>query len=340
MQLAAADPEREVRARASAEGVSDASSGVVSVSDSTTPPGISPRIIEAGLQQEYPFASHWIEVDGGRMHYVDEGPKDGTPLLMVHGNPTWSFFYRQLIKAFSSEYRCVALDHIGCGLSDKPQDWRYDLVGHIQNLERLVLELDLREITLVVHDWGGPIGLGFARRHPERIARLVIMNTAAFVGPMPLSLRVGRMPALGPFLIRRLNAFAGLAPRLAVVRPLSKAARAGYALPYRRAADRVAIARFVQDIPLSPEDPSWRELETIEDSLERYRALSACIVWGERDFVFTPWFRAEWQRKLPPAAVCTIVDAGHWLLEDEPGQAEGFLRTFLRTPLGVALPLA
>lgn len=293
------------------------------------PAGLHPRIVEAGLQEEYPFASRGLDVDGGRMHYVDEGPRDGTPLLMLHGNPTWSFLYRRLVRSFSNEYRCVAPDHIGCGLSDKPQDWRYDLVGHALNLERLVLALDLKRITLVVHDWGGPIGLGFARRHPERIARLVITNTAAFPGKAPLRLRVCRAPWIGPFLVKRLNAFAGTATRLAVRRPLTAAARAGFALPYRSAADRVAVARFVQDIPLSPRDPSWEELAAIERSIECFRRLPTAIVWGERDFVFTPRFREEWQRRLPEAGVLSLPEAGHWLFEDEPERVERCVHEFL-----------
>jgi len=279
---------------------------------------IHPRIVEAGLAEEYPFASRFLDVDGGRMHYVDEGPRGAAPVLMLHGNPTWSFLYRRLVKALSPEHRCVAPDHIGCGLSDKPQDWRYDLVGHIENLEKLVLALDLRNITLVVHDWGGPIGLGFARRHPERVARVVITNTAAFPGPAPLRLRVCRAPWIGPFLVQRLNAFAGTAPTLAVHRPLTQAARTGFALPYGSTADRVAVARFVQDIPLSPSDPSWSELEAIESSIQSFRLKPTVIVWGERDFVFTPRFRAEWERRLPEADVRVLPEAGHWLFEDEP----------------------
>ncbi len=289
--------------------------------------GRDPTIVAAGLAKEYPFAAHRIAVDGGRMHYVDEG--SGDPLLMLHGNPTWSFLYRRLVKAFRGEHRCIAPDHIGCGLSDKPRDWRYDLVGHIGNVEKLVLALDLRRITLVVHDWGGPIGLGFARRHPDRIARLVVLNTAVFQGRAPLRLRVCRAPWIGPFLVKRWNAFAGLAPLLAVVRRLSSEARAGYELPYRTAADRVAIARFVQDIPLSPRDPSWGELAAIEASLERFRDLPSCVVWGERDFVFTPEFRLGWQQRLPHAEVHALENAGHWLLEDEPVEAERILRAFL-----------
>jgi len=290
---------------------------------------VHPRIAAAGLEGEYPFLSRFLDVDGGRMHYVDEGPRDAAPVLMLHGNPAWSFLYRRLVKALAGEHRCVAPDHIGCGLSDKPADWRYDLVGHVRNLEKLVLALDLRDMTLVVHDWGGPIGLGFARRHPERIARLVITNTAAFPGKAPLRLRVCRAPWIGPFLVQRLNAFAGTAPTLAVRRPLSAAARAGFALPYRTAADRVAVARFVQDIPLSPRDRSWAELAAIEASLERFRALPVCLLWGERDFVFTPAFREEWQKRLPAAEVHRLEDAGHWFHEDEPAEVEHIIRAFL-----------
>jgi len=286
---------------------------------------LHPRIVEAGLQEEFPFASRALEVDGGRMHYVDEGPREAAPVLMLHGNPTWSFLFRRLIRTFSSGLRCVAPDHIGCGLSDKPQDWRYDLVGHALNVEKLVLALDLKRITLVVHDWGGPIGLGFARRHPGRVERLVITNTAAFPGRAPLRLRVCRAPWIGPFLVKRLNAFAGTAPTLAVHRPLSASARAGFALPYRSAADRVAVARFVQDIPLSPRDRSWAELAAIEGSLERFRELPVSIAWGERDFVFTRRFREEWQRRLPEAEVLSLPDAGHWLFEDEPERVSRFL---------------
>jgi haloalkane dehalogenase len=285
--------------------------------------------IDEALRAEYPFASRWFDVPAGRLHYLDEGPRDAAPLLMLHGNPTWSFYFRRLVRAFSREFRCVVPDHIGCGLSDKPRDWRYDLEGHIGNLERVVLELDLRAITLVLHDWGGAIGLGFARRHPERIARLVVMNTAAFPGKAPLRLRVCRAPGIGPFLVKRLNAFAGLAPRLAVARPLATSAKRGLQLPYRSAEDRIAIARFVQDIPLSPRHPSWKELAAIESLLPRFRELPVCIVWGERDFVFTPRFREEWQKRFPRADVHPLPDAGHWLLEDAPDEVEAILRTFL-----------
>ena len=122
----------------------------------------------------FPWEGNHLEVDGGTMHYLDEGPKDAPVILAVHGNPTWSFYWRALISAFSEEYRVVVPDHIGCGLSDKPQDWPYRLADHISNLEKLVAHLDLQNIILVVHDWGGAIGMGFATENAERISALVI----------------------------------------------------------------------------------------------------------------------------------------------------------------------
>jgi len=291
-----------------------------------------PAAIDGALRAEYPFEARYLDVGAGSLHYLDEGPRgsDGGALLMLHGNPTWSFYYRSLIQAFSPSHRCVVPDHLGCGLSDKPQDWRYDLAGHIANLERLVEALDLRRITLVLHDWGGPIGMGFARRHPERIARLVVMNTAAFPSARcPLRIRVCRTPGIGPFLVRRLNAFAGMAPRMAVAHRLSDTARRGLGLPYDSFAHRVAIARFVRDIPLTPAHPSYAEIEAIGAALPRFAGLPTCIVWGERDFCFTPAFREEWQRRFPAAEVHPLARAGHWLLEDAPSEVAAILRAFL-----------
>jgi pimeloyl-ACP methyl ester carboxylesterase len=134
----------------------------------------------------YPFSSHFLETRGLRLHYLDEGPRDGPPVLMLHGNPTWSFYYRNLVLALRGQYRCIVPDHIGCGLSDKPGDESYDyrLRSRIEDLDTLLGTLDLRQpLTLVGHDWGGMIGFAWAVRNPDRIARCVVLNTAAF--PMP-----------------------------------------------------------------------------------------------------------------------------------------------------------
>src|SRR5262245_5273337 len=121
------------------------------------------------FRELYPFQSHWLVLDGLRYHYLDEGPKEAPPILMLHGNPTWSFYYRPLIPTLSQTHRVIVPDHMGCGLSDKPQNYPYNLEQHIQNVEKLIAHLGLRQITLVVHDWGGVIGMGYATRHPDNI---------------------------------------------------------------------------------------------------------------------------------------------------------------------------
>ena len=216
----------------------------------------------------YPFASHFLRLDAGRYHYLDEGA--GKPLLLVHGNPTWSFHWRNLIAALRDRYRVVAPDHLGCGLSDKPQHFDYRLASHIDNLSRLVTELDLRDATLVAQDWGGAIGLGAVLRTPERFSRLVLFNTAAFrASRMPWRIRICRTPGLGPILVRGLNGFARAALRMAVERPerLTLAVRSGYLFPYDSWRNRVAIDRFVRDIPMRPSHPSYSQLVEIERGL-------------------------------------------------------------------------
>lgn len=282
--------------------------------------------------------SAFLDLPAGKMHYEDAGPRGADVLLCLHGNPTWSYFYRGLVEGLCDRWRLVVPDHLGCGRSDKPLDWSYRLVDHVANLERLVQALDLREITLVLHDWGGAIGMGFARRHPERIARLVILNSAAFPSPrMPWRIRACRAPLVGPYLVRRWNAFAGLATHMAVERRLAPEVRERYLAPYDTPAHRIAIQRFVEDIPMSPAHPSWAELEETARSLARFTELPATILWGEKDWCFTPRFREEWMRRFPKAEVQRLEQAGHWLLEDEPQETLRLVRGFLeRTSVAAA----
>ncbi|HEX6882161.1 MAG TPA: alpha/beta fold hydrolase [Planctomycetota bacterium] len=280
----------------------------------------------APLAAEYPFTPRFFEhppgtrAAGALQHFVDEGPRTPEGLVFVHGNPTWSFAFRRALAALAPTRRCVAVDHLGCGLSDKPARFPYRLAEHVGNLERLLLSLDLERVTLVLHDWGGPIGLGFARRHPERIARVVLSNTAAFAldGKLPLRLTACRVPAFGALAVRGLNAFARAATWMAVERPLTPLARRGYLLPYDSWANRVATHEFVRDIPLAPGHPSWSELSEIERFLPRLARVPVHLVWGLRDFVFTPRFLLEWRRRLPHASVTSFERAGHYLFEDEP----------------------
>ena len=187
-------------------------------------------------------------------------------------------------------------------------------------------------ITLVMHDWGGAIGMGFARRHPERIARLVVLNSAAFVSQdVPLRIRLCRVPIVGRFLVQRLNAFAGGATWMALAHPsrLSAGAKRGLLLPYDDYANRIATWKFVVDIPLSRKHRSWPELAAIDASLASFTDRPMCIVWGERDFCFSPRFRAIWEARFPAAEVHPIEDAGHYVLEEAPEEVERHVRAFL-----------
>ena len=239
-------------------------------------------------------------------------------------------YWRELALAFASQMRVIAVDHLGCGLSDKPQRWTYTLEAHVANLERLLLELDLDEVTLAVHDWGGPIGMGVATRHPRRFARLVVTNTAAFPAPgLPPAIALGKLPVIGDVLIRGLNVFARAATRTTSVRPLPADVRRAYLAPYDSYAHRIAIRRFVQDIPTGPRHPSHATLSAIAAGLERLATKPTCIVWGERDWVFTPTFRGLWQERFPAAEVHPIESAGHYLLEDAGAEVVAIVRRFL-----------
>ncbi len=284
----------------------------------------------AGFESEYPFASHFLDIDGLRYHYLDEGR--GETLLFVHGNPTWSFAWRNLIKPLSAEYRCIAVDHIGCGFSDKPQDYPYTLQQHVANLERLIEELDLTNVTLIAHDWGGAIGMGAATRHPQRFSRFVLMNTAAFRSTrIPLRIAICRIPLFGALAVRGLNAFARAAIHMAVVdhSRMTRAVRAGYLAPYGNWADRIATLRFVEDIPLKKGHSSYGALKQIEEGLRQFRESPVLFPWGERDWCFTPEFLEEFLNFFPDAETLRIPDAGHYVFEDAHEKLLPRIRQFL-----------
>lgn len=292
---------------------------------------------QAGRDELYPFESHFYTLPAGhRLHYLDEGA--GDPVVMVHGNPTWSFYYRALIQRLRGSYRTIAPDHIGCGLSDTPgdEDYSYDLAQRAADLESLLEHLELRaNITLVVHDWGGMIGMVYATRHPERVRRLVVLNTAAFHLPQskrfPLLLWMVRNTPVGPFLVRGLNMFCRLAARMCVTRKrLPRKVRAAYLKPYGSWRERIAILRFVQDIPLKPGDPSYALISQVQDGLAALRGLPLLIGWGLRDFVFDHHFLAEWQRRFPEAEVHAFADCGHYILEDAAAELLPQIETFLQ----------
>lgn len=281
----------------------------------------------------YPFASHRFDLGGVEMHYLDEGDPNAPPVVMVHGNPTWSFYYRTLIPEISKTHRVIVPDHVGCGLSDKPQDYTYTLEQHIRNLEALIAHLDLRDVTLVLHDWGGAIGMGYATRHPQNVRRFVVFNTSAFYLPaVPFVLKLARSPILGEFILRGLNGFAGLAVRVAMTgHTMTPQVRAGYLAPYDSWHNRIAIYRFVQDIPLSDDHPTRATVDAIDAKLHLFHDHPMLIIWGEGDFVFTvKAFLAGWRARFPDADVHVLHNAGHYVVEDAHERILPLMKEFLR----------
>lgn len=283
----------------------------------------------------YPFESHYMDLKGLKYHYVDEG--SGEAVVMLHGNPTWSFYFRNLILALSPRFRTIAPDHIGCGLSDKPSPDKYDyrLKNRADDLEQFLSRLNIKEnISLIVHDWGGMIGLLYALRYPEKIRNIVIMNTAGFFPPqgkrLPLRLRLIRnilffsVPA-----VLGLNLFSRAALCMASHKGLSQAVKTGLTAPYNSWNNRIATLEFVRDIPVSPDDPSYSLVEYADDNLHRLSDKHILICWGRHDFVFDMSYFAEWKRRFPHAEARLFPDAGHYVLEDAREEMIPIVKDFL-----------
>lgn len=281
------------------------------------------------LQKYYPFTSHYLDVDGLRYHYLDEG--QGDAIVMLHGNPTWSFYYRNLIIKLRDSYRVIVPDHIGCGLSDKPQQYPYRLENHIDNLTRLIVQLGLRRVSLFLHDWGGPIGLGYAVQHPDAIQKIVLFNTTVSgARNLPWRILVCKLPIVGDALIRGLNLFALAASSWAVANcRLSADIKNAYLFPYDNYRNRIATLRFVQDIPLTKRHPTWKRVAEIQDKLNVLNEKKILICWGDRDFCFTERFLRAWQETYPHAIVQRFSQAGHYVVEDAGAELQQILPEFM-----------
>jgi haloalkane dehalogenase len=285
----------------------------------------------------YPFDGRFFDRGQGlRMHYLDEGT--GEPVVMVHGNPTWSFYFRNLVTDLRKDHRVIAPDHLGMGLSDRPGDdrYRYTLASRVDDLEALLEHAGVRgNITLIVHDWGGMIGMAYATRYPDRIRKIVLLNTAAFPLPpskaFPWPLRLARDLGLGASLVQHHNAFARVAARVCVTRaPLSAEVRAAYLAPYEQPGTSLATLRFVQDIPLGPRDPAFALLQETSSRLGLLADRPILIGWGGRDFVFDQQFLAVWRAIYPAAQVDYYPDSGHYILEDEAATLGPRIGRFVR----------
>lgn len=296
-----------------------------------------PLVDLTALRSIYPFTSrYFIRPDGLALHYVDEG--QGPPVVMVHGNPTWSFMYRGLISRLKNRFRCLAFDQMGMGLSSRPPDDRYSyrLADRIADLEHLVEHWRPNQpLHLIVHDWGGPVGLGWAVRNPGRVASITVLNSSAFTAQGPEGRLPWRLKAVyytGPLaepLVMGANLFLRGAVATGSVSRLPEPVRRGYLAPYQSRADRLAILRFVQDIPLGPSHPSYACLAGIEKGLAAFSNRPASLIWGLKDAVFTADFLTHWQRIWPQAQALALARGGHWALEDEPDLILERLETFL-----------
>lgn len=309
------------------------------------PTQVAPGPIPAELTLDAAIRHLWLRsASGQRMHALAAG-EAGPKVLLLHGNPSWSYMWRHPLAALVGQAQLVALDHVGMGLSDKPDDasYRYTLASRVADVEAIVEQLGWtgQPVALVCHDWGGMIGMAWAVKNQVSLTALAALNTGAFPLPggkaLPGLLRLGRDHALGEWLIRRFNAFArGTLVVGLKQRKLAPADEAAFLAPYGNWADRIATARFVQDIPLGPGDAAWDLATRTAGGLGAYAEVPTFLGWGLRDFVFDQRFLDEWSRRFPKAERLVLPAASHMVLEDAPDQMPQALEAFLRRSLGLA----
>jgi cis-3-alkyl-4-acyloxetan-2-one decarboxylase len=280
-----------------------------------------PRALDADFDGTFPFEARFVSARDVSLHYVDEGPRDAAPVLFAHGNPTWSYLWRRPIAELAANgRRCVAFDHMGFGRSDKPPHLsRYTLQAHVENAIALVDELDLRGVTLVAHDWGGPIGLGAMLERRDRLARLVLINTWAWELPsfIPPFLREFRTEGLGEILALGGNLFVESIPGGMAHREIDPVMLDAYRAPFPDYWSRVGTLAFQRDIPLTDRDRSAAAMRRIHARLEGLE-VPVTLLWGMRDRVFQPMFLDQWRELFPDAEAVELEDAAHFVPEDRP----------------------
>jgi pimeloyl-ACP methyl ester carboxylesterase len=297
--------------------------------DNNVPPPLVPSWVDGA---EYPFQSHWLRLSQGRMHYVDEGA--GEVLLFVHGNPSWSFEYRRLIRHFVRTHRCIAIDHLGFGLSDKPVDASYLPQFHASNLARFIDELGLINVTLVVHDWGGPIAMSYALQHAGNVRRIVACNSWFFSVRDQVVLRsFSRLIGgpLGRLLIRRFNLFARvlLPASFGDKRRLTHALRRQFTAPFPTPASRKGTWVFPRAII---GESAW--LETLWELRAQLAHIPVLLLWGMKDPAFAPLL-PRWQRAFPNNQTVTFDDVGHNVPEELGDRANAPIEAFLASHPGI-----
>jgi cis-3-alkyl-4-acyloxetan-2-one decarboxylase len=283
----------------------------------------------------YPYEPNFFNNNGFDMHYIDKG--QGKPLIMVHGNPTWSFYFRNVVDKFSADYRTIVPDHIGCGFSDKPgvNDYNYTLENRVADLDRLIDHLDLKEkITLIVHDWGGMIGLAWALNNLSKIEKIIITNTSGFLLPQTkkFPLRLALIKYFTPFAVPAVlgfNLFSYGALYIAAKKPLSKNIKKGLTAPYNSWKNRIATLKFVQDIPLTETDESYHIVKNVDENLHKIKDVPLLFLWGLKDFVFDKNFLNEWKKRIPDGEYHIFEHSGHYIFEDKPEETLLLMEKFL-----------
>ncbi len=285
------------------------------------------------LKKLFPYESKFEEIDGYKMHYVDVG--SGPTVLLIHGNPTWCFYFRHLIEALKDSFRVIAIDLIGCGLSDHPTDAHFRVEHRITHLQKFVDQLGLSRFSLVMHDWGGSIGTAYAVRHPEKIEKLVYLNTTLTeTETLPKFIKRAAQPFPGKYLTKYSKSFLKVTTGygLGVTKKLPKDVRAAYLYPYRTIARRTAIWDFVADIPFSEKDQGYRSMLELAEMMPRLQNIPVQIVWGLKDPCFHRGMLNKVAAHFPKAHILEIPDASHLVLEDAPDLACPTIKTFLSGP--------
>lgn len=274
----------------------------------------------------YPFKSNYLETSAGRIHYLDEG--EGPVLLMVHGTPAWSFSYRHLIRELSQNYRCIAVDHLGFGLSDKPKEADYAPTAHAERLEQLITHLQLKNIALLVHDFGGPIGLSYALKQPDNISKVIIFNTWMWsLNDYPDIVRGATIA--GSWLGRVLYKYFNFSPKMLVKQAfhdkskLTKEVHRHYTDVFPDANSRSGTFAFAQHLLKSSEwyDQLWKQREVLQQQ-------EVMILWGKNDPLLPYALLQRWKKILPDAEIHEL-EAGHFVQEEKPEEAIRLIRQFL-----------
>jgi pimeloyl-ACP methyl ester carboxylesterase len=285
------------------------------------------------LKEVYPFTPSRYCLDSGHsLSYLDEGKEDSLPTIFLHGNPTWSFYYRKAVLAWRELGRCIVPDHLGCGLSDKPssKEFSYQLKDHANNIRNLINSLHIENFNLVMHDWGGAIGMTAFGDEPERVRKIVLLNTAAFPSiDVPRRILFCRLPLLGEFWVRAMNGFAFPATWMGSAKGLSESTKKGLLFPYHNWKNRIAIWKFVRDIPHEKNHPSKTVLEKTSQQLANFTGTPSMACWGMKDFCFHGGFLNEWKKRWPNLDVHRLEDSGHYVLEDSFEDVRSKVEPFL-----------